>query len=172
VRVLRGLLKHRFRTITLTLVAAGALVAGTSSAAWAGDPNDPYQSGCATGAYAVDSAHIAKGSPNKTGSTGFGNLHLMFSPKCTTNWAEFDNYPRGFHFSLVAWSDPSGGLSVDWTSNGDEVAWTDMVNGSGPANVGVCEYSSSGAVLHSAYLMQDGSDSFVCESGFGWLIDF
>jgi hypothetical protein len=172
VRLLSGVFTHRRRTAALILVIAGTLVAGSSSAAWAYDPNDPYDSGCATGAYAVGSSYIAKGSPNKTGATGFGSLHLMYSPKCHTNWAEFDNYPKGYSFILGAWSDPSPVQNVDWTSNGDEVAWTDMVDGSGPANVGVCEYSSNwSTVLRQAYLMQDGGDTFTCVlEGFviGW----
>lgn len=162
-KVLSRMFAHRRRSAAIVLVMAGSLIAGTTSAAWASDPNDPYDSGCATGAYAVGSSYIAKGSPNKTGDTGFGSLHLMYSPKCNTNWAEFDNYPRGYSFILFAWSDPSPVQNVDWTSNGDEIAWTDMVNGSGPANVGVCKYSSNwSTVLGQAYLMQDGGDTFKC----------
>jgi hypothetical protein len=45
-----------------------------------------------------------------------------------------------------------------------------MENGSGPANVGVCEYSSNWTVLRQAHLMQDGGDIFQCVSGGGFEI--
>jgi hypothetical protein len=164
------MLARYWRKAALITATAGS-VFGSISPAWAVDTNDPYVSGCANGAYAVGSAYIRVGSPNTTGNTGFGSLHLMYSPSCNKNWAEFDSYPSGYRFALVAWSHSS---TIDtqaeyWTSNGDEVAWTDMVDGSNPAGVGVCEDSSSGAVLKSAFISQaaapvsNGPDSFTCQ---------
>ena len=74
-------------------------------------------------------------------------LHLMYSPGCNKNWAEFDNYPSGYRFALVGWShNDKGTIDIQpeyWTSNGDEVAWTD-VDGTYPAGVGVCETRVAG----------------------------
>jgi hypothetical protein len=160
----------------LITAAAGLVLAFGSTApahATTPDPDDPYVSHCANDAYAVETT-ILVGSPNKTGNTGFGTLHLMYSPGCNTNWAEFDNYPRGYRFNLVVWSHNDHN-TIDWqqepwTSNGDEVAWTDMVDGTYPAGVGVCDDSSSGAVLKTAFMSQaaapvwDGPDSFTCQA--------
>jgi Protein of unknown function (DUF2690) len=171
------------RKAALITAAAGMVLAfGSTSPAHAADGNDPYVSGCASGAYAVGSATILVGSPNTTGNTGFGSLHLMYSPHCNTNWAEFDNYPRGYRFVLVGWSHNDHN-TIDWrqelwTSNGDEVAWTDMVDGTYPAGVGVCEDSSSGAVLKTAFMSQaagpiwDGPDSFTCYPSQNWYIQY
>jgi hypothetical protein len=168
----------RYSRKAALIAATVGLMFGGTSPAWAADTNDPYVSGCVNGAYAVGSATILVGSPNTTGNTGFGSLHLMYSPRCNKNWAEFDGYPRGYRFALAAWSHRStiDYQSESWTSNGDEVAWTDMVDGSNPAGVGVCEDSSSGAVLKSAFMSQaaapvsDGPDSFTCQANQLWTI--
>lgn len=144
-------------------VVTSLVVVITGQSAHAYDSLDPYDTGCANGAYAVAPAYIAVGFPNKSGNTGFGYLHLMWSPSCQTNWAEFDSYPRGIHFYLMAWYPIPGssGFYVEkenWVSNGDEIAWTDMVlSGSAPAGVGVCETDSQGFFTQEAWLYQSGA---------------
>ncbi|HUN32225.1 MAG TPA: DUF2690 domain-containing protein [Trebonia sp.] len=172
VRLGRLLLSRKIMLMATAGALALAAVAGATPAR-AADQDDPYVRGCTADAYAVSSAYIKAYSPNASGNTGFGELHLMYSPSCNTNWAEFDNYPKGYKFLLVAWSHDASGSSTDmqsepWTSNGDEVAWTDMVNGANPAGVGVCEYSTSGAVLNGALLAQSAGDLFGCSANQLW----
>lgn len=171
---------RRLSRKTALTAAAGALaLTGVTSMlvgatpALAADTNDPYVSGCASGAYPVASAYIAVGEPNTYGNTGFGLLHLMYSPSCKTNWAEFDSYAKGYKFALAVWShsDSANSLSTEeenWTSNGDQVAWTDMVNGRIPAGVGVCQYTTSGRVLNTGFMSQYGTDKFYCYPNQFW----
>jgi Protein of unknown function (DUF2690) len=156
----------------LALAATSAI--GLAAPAHAADLNDPFASGCSKDAYPVGPSYIAVGSPNTTGVTGFGQLNLMYSPACNTNWAELGNYPQGFKFALAVWSnDNNPAQDVRWTSNGDELAWTDMVSGASPAGAGVCEDSaSSGAVLRTAWMSQQSSNTFQCNNGQGWGIGY
>lgn len=149
-------------TLSLFVATIGLVLATAAQPALAYDPQDPYDTGCVHGAYAVAPAYIAVGSPSKTGNTGFGYLHLMWSPTCKTNWAEFDSYPKGIHFYLMAWTPLSGGgflvQKENWVSNGDEIAWTDMLDGNNvPAGVGVCETDSHGFFTQEAWLYQSGA---------------
>jgi hypothetical protein len=171
-----AILGRRLSRKSVLVATAGALVLAafaSATPAMAADQDDPYVRGCTADAYAVSSAYIKVGIPSTSGDTGFGELHLMYSAKCNTNWAEFDNYPRGYKFALVAWSHngPLGSNDIQaepWTSSGDEVAWTDMVSGSSPAGVGVCEDSASGTVLNGAYLSQSAADEFGCTANQAW----
>ncbi|HEY0934161.1 MAG TPA: DUF2690 domain-containing protein [Trebonia sp.] len=156
----------------LALTGVASMLAGATPAL-AADTNDPYVSGCASGAYPVASAHITVGNPNTYGNTGFGLLHLMYSPSCRTNWAEFDSYAKGYKFALAVWSHANAANSlsteqVDWTSNGDQVAWTDMVNGTIPAGVGVCQDTTSSRVLNTGFMSQYGTDLFFCHPSQTW----
>ncbi|GAA1962106.1 DUF2690 domain-containing protein [Catenulispora subtropica] len=156
----------RTRRLVPVLCSTTLCLALVAPARAASDPLDPYDAGCVAGAYAVSSAYIAQGFPNKTGDTGFGKLHLMYSPHCRTNWAEFDGYPSGFSFDLFVESNGGSGYQFkaeQWTSAGDEVAWTDMVDGvdkstglGRPAGVRVCEWNSNGTYVNYAEMVQQG----------------
>ena len=147
--------------------ATGPLCKGTSCF-----NRDPYAEQCTSGAYAVSSQYIAVISANidpQNDSTGFGYLRLIYSPACNANWAEFDGYPSGYDFELDAWNNEEGptGPVDQWKSAGDEVAWTNMVDGSVSADVGVCESTTGGAVVNVAYLMQNSGDHYACFEGGG-----
>lgn len=131
---------------------------------------DPRVEQCVADGYAVSTQYIkATHGINANDNTGFGYLHLMYSPSCNANWAEFDSYPSGYEFVLDAWNNSEGPATPeDWwysSAGSEKVAWTNMVDGSGPADVGVCELTTSGATGGFAYLMQDGGDFYSCHDG-------
>lgn len=170
----------------ITIATAGVIAAPAPAFAASGPlcngtgclNKDPVAEHCSADAYAVSTANIAAISSNiknnGNNKTGFGYLYLMYSPGCNANWAEFDSYPSGYTFILEAWNNAEGDAGpVDvWKSAGDKVAWTNMVNGSGNADVGVCEFNSSLSAVGTAYLMQDGGDRFSCQNGGSDLIDY
>lgn len=81
----------------------------------------PTATGCDQGAYAVGNAH----SLANTGPTG--NLHLMYSPNCNTNWVEADGLV--LVSDIVVWNQ-HGGYESAANIPGGSWGYTKMINGS------------------------------------------
>jgi Protein of unknown function (DUF2690) len=109
-----------------TVVAAAAPGHAAIAACVAGkacgyDGLSPVSTGCANGAYAVGNVHTLI----DTGPTG--NLNLMYSPTCNTNWVEADGLI--FVSDLVVWNTAGNQHSVDNVPNNGGYGYTAMVNG-------------------------------------------
>ena len=114
---------------------------------------------------------------DSNGWTGSGYLHLMYSPQLQDQLGRARRSPGRLRPCDLRVERPAKGRVTpprfeSWHSNGDEVAWTDIVNASGPANVGMCQWSARGnhPVLNQAFLMQDGGDLFLCGNDYDWTI--
>jgi hypothetical protein len=84
---------------------------------------NPETTGCASGAYAVNNWHVL---PNaNTGPTG--NLNLMYSPRCNTNWVEADGLL--YTGDIVVWNNAGGERSKQGVASGSGYGFTPMING-------------------------------------------
>ena len=160
---------HRLATFVFgAAVVAGGLVPLTAGVAMAS--TNPYVGHdptvavngvvCATGAYAVDNAYLH-------GSTAGGpQLHLMYSPRCNTNWAEVDTFVEPV--DIIVWNVASNGADTWYQHNATyniadygSYGYTKMVDGTNDA--GACARTD-----HAYYcLVQTGAANTI-PSGADW----
>lgn len=118
-------------------LAAALVPAGLAHAA---DTDDPYAAGCTAGAYAVAAA---------SADSPIGEIHLMYSPHCATNWAEADGTPAT-EIEIYVWN-AYGQHEQESYYGTASYGWTDMVSGVPAAGVCISDavdvycYAQSGA---------------------------
>ncbi len=122
--------KSGIKTPHTTPISLKTNTVGSSSMHAAYNSNDPYDSGCASGAYVAGVEYI------KAGNTTLATVENWYSPTCVTNWGQIE-WPSGSSLSISimtasATLTPENCYPTSCSglySGGLSPSWTDMVDG-------------------------------------------